>query len=119
MTLAQITAMQVQYSGATVLSGGAIDTTDGAKILNGADRPILVFVNNTGVAGNVTILAGTLIADAPLLAMGNQVHAIGGTSTGIFLVESARHNRSGDISISFGAGMAGFVYAIELQDRSL
>ena len=119
MALVTITPMQVGYSSGTALTGGTIDTTDGARITGGAYRDILVYVNNTGVAGTITIAAGTAIDDAPTLGAGARAITVSGTATSVFRVESARHSRAGNIEITFSASMAGNIYAIETQDRSL
>lgn len=118
MALVEITPMQVGLSSGTVLAGGTIDTTDGAVILGGAFRDILVYVNNSGVAGTVSILPGTALDEAPTLGAGTVSIALAGTVRAMFKIESARHSRGGDIRLNFSAGMAGNIYAIETQDRA-
>lgn len=119
MALISITPMRVSKTSGTALAGGTIDTTDGAKIVGGAYRDIIVYVNNTGVAGTISILPGTAIDDAPSLGAGTASIPVSGTATSFFKVESARHSRGGDIYITFSASMAGNIYAIETQERSV
>lgn len=119
MALVTINPMQVGMSSGTALTGGTIDTTDGTKITGGAYRDILIYVNNTGVAGTISILPGTAIDEAPTLGAGTATITVSGTATSVFKIESARHSRGGDVYLAYSASMAGNVYAIETQDRSL
>lgn len=119
MALIEINPIRVGLTSGTALTGGTIDTTDGAKIVGGAYRDIVVYVNNTGVAGTISILPGTAIDDAPTLGAGTASITVSGTATSVFKIESARHSRGGDVYLTFSASMAGNVYAIETQDRSL
>lgn len=119
MALVTITPMRPSLAAGTAWTGGTIDTTDGALITDGAERPILVYVNNTGVAGTITIAAGTAIDEAPRLGAGAVAITVAGTATSVFAIESARHSRAGDIAITFSAGMAGNIYAVETGIRSV
>jgi len=120
MALVTIAPTQIGMGVPIALAGGAIEIPNGTLITGGALRPLLFYVTNTGDAGTITVAAGTSIDEAPAMGAGALTLAIVGTSGAVlFRVESARHSQGGNISITYSAGMAGFIYAFETNVRSL
>jgi hypothetical protein len=75
---------------------------------------LLFYVDNTGPAGDVEIAAGSY---SPAIRQGLGIAYIpfGGTATGVFRIEGARHVQGGQVFINFDSNMTGFVYCFRAK----
>jgi hypothetical protein len=115
MARGTVTVADVSVHAGTVGTGGSIDTTNGLLIKGGASRRnLLLHINNTGVAGTVSIVPGDSAA-ALTSGAGTVTIAIAGTVARFFRVETAlAAQANGDIHLNFTTNMAGHVYAYDV-----
>jgi hypothetical protein len=98
----------------TALSGGSIIPGSGALVNTDDVSDLLFYVDNTGPAGDVEIAAGSY---SPAIRQGLGIAYIpfGGTATGVFRIEGARHVQGGQVFINFDSNMTGFVYCFRAK----
>ncbi len=102
--------------GTALASGLAINTTNGVMVNANDAHKLLFFFAGSGVAGTITIAAGT--ADPAFgRDVGNTNIAVGGTAWSVFTASTARHVYSGgSMLLDFTASMAGTLYAFKIPD---
>lgn len=106
----------VPLNGGTVVNGGSIIPADGLALqTKGSLGDVLIHVNNTGVAGTISVEPGDRPPSA-LASLGTAAITIGGTADLFLRLEAARFMQSdGTILMNFSANMAGFVKAYSLR----
>lgn len=111
---------QIPRNGGTVVpSVGTINTSDGNYLAAGYSDEVIVYVNNTGDPGTVSLVPGV---NPPGLtsAQGTVEIAVAGTAEAYLRLETARVVQSdGSINIDFSSGMAGDVAAYDPIVRGL
>lgn len=110
----------VRNNGTVVGTAGTIETTDGNTLAAGTFSPeIVVYVNNTGDAGTVSIVPGDN-PPALLGGLGTVTIAVGGTAESWIMLETGRVMQdTGEIYFDFSSGMAGDVAAYEVRQAGV
>lgn len=109
-------AQMARNAGTVAATTGTITPADGGVIAAGAvTADFILYVNNTGDAGTVSIVPGD---NPPALtqASGTVTVAVGGTAEAYIMVETARVTQAdGTIEIDFSTGMTGTAAAYETR----
>ena len=120
MARVEIPVIQAVLNGGTANAGGTINTSNGAVIAGGGRIDTLVLrIDNTGVAGTVSVLPG--VDPAAITSQSGTVEiAVGGTAEAFVVLEGARVAQAdGSIYLNFSTNMAGTVQAVQATIASV
>ena len=113
MARVDVPVLQLARNAGTATTAGTIDTSNGQSIPASVTGDFILYVNNTGDAGTVSLLPGD---NPPALAAaaGTVTITVDGTAEAYIVVETGRVTQDdGTIHVDWSDGMAGDVLAIE------